>query len=337
MSAPEVSVLLPVRDAAPTLGAALRSLERQTFRDFECVIADDGSIDESRAVANETARRDARFFVLELPRRDIVATLNDGLAACRGRFVARMDGDDLSHRWRLAAQLETIRSEPNLAAVGCHVRTFPRERASTGRLRYERWLNSLVNASDVRRDRYVECPIAHPTLLCRRDVLTRYAYRDTAWPEDYDLILRLLESGENIGMTPRTLLLWRDGAARLSRTHPRYAEGTFVVCKADFLARSFLCADSAYVLWGYGDTGRNLSRALAVHDKRPSHIVELHPGRIGMRIFGAPVIAPAGLLELKEQRPKIAVSVSGSEARGLIRGWLSEHGFAEGEDYVCAA
>lgn len=336
MTRPEISVLLPVRDAAATLGAALESIRRQSYGDFECVIVDDGSADESRDLASDLARRDARFRVLALPRRGIVEALNDGLGACRGRFVARMDADDVSCRRRFEAQRATLLADPKLAATGCHVRTFPRGALHAGRLRYERWLNSLGGAEDVWRDRFVECPIAHPTLFARADVLRRYAYREAGWPEDYDLVLRLLGDGERVSVTPRKLLLWRDGAGRHSRSHPRYAANTFFECKAEFLATSFLQGAAAYVLWGYGDTGRTLARALAARGKRPSHIVELHPGRIGERIFGAPVIAPTGLLELPSPRSPIVVSVAGAEARATIRAWLREHAFGE-ETHVCAA
>lgn len=337
MTAPEISVLLPVRDAAATLGAALESIRRQSFRDFECIVADDGSVDASRDVAASAAARDPRFTLLALPRRGIVETLNDGLAACRGRLIARMDADDVSARLRLEAERATLVADPSLAATGCHVRTFPRGAMAEGRLRYERWLNSLASADDVHRDRFVECPVAHPTLVARSEVLRRYGYRDAGWAEDYDLVLRLLGDGERVGVTPRRLLLWRDGPKRHSREHPRYAANTFFECKAEFLAASFLARASTYVLWGYGDTGRTLARALSARAKRPTHIVEIHPRRIGARIFGADVISPSALLELPSPRPPVVVSVAGAEARAIIRAFFAAHDIREDSAYVFAA
>lgn len=337
MTAPEISVLLPVRDAAATLGTALESLRRQSFGDFECVVADDGSRDSSRDVARSAAARDPRFTLLELPRRGIVEALNDGLAACRGRFVARMDADDVSARRRFEAQRTTLLADASLAATGCHVRSFPRGAIPEGRLRYERWLNSLASPEHVTRDRFVECPIAHPTLFARTEVLRRYAYRDVGWAEDYDLVLRWLGDGKRVGVTPARLLLWRDGPKRHSREHARYSASAFVECKAEFLATSFLSPTPTYVLWGYGDTGRLLARALATRDKRPSHIVEVHPRRVGARIFGAEVIPPSGLLELPSPRPPVVVSVAGADARATIRAFFTTHDLREGSDFVCAA
>ncbi|MCA9622751.1 MAG: glycosyltransferase family 2 protein, partial [Myxococcales bacterium] len=78
---PAASVLLPVFDAAATLDLCLRSIARQRHRDFECVIVDDGSRDDSLAIARHWADRDPRFVVLALPHRGLVTTLNEGAAA----------------------------------------------------------------------------------------------------------------------------------------------------------------------------------------------------------------------------------------------------------------
>ncbi len=336
MSEPLVSVLLPAYNAESTLPAALESIRRQRLARFECVVVDDGSTDATRAIAERVASRDSRVRVLTIAHAGIVAALEAGLDACRAPFVARMDADDVAHRDRLASQLRALEARPDLAGVGCHVRMFPRGRLTAGRLAYERWLNSLRDEQDVLRYRLVECPIAHPSLFVRTSVLRRFRYRDRAWPEDYDLMLRILESGERLGMVPRRLLFWREGPARLSRTHPAYALERFVECKAHFIAEHWLAGHDRYVLWGYGDTGRTLARALARHDKHPSAIVELHPGRLGQRIAGAPVIDPDALAALTPRPERIVVSVAGPIARGQILAHLEKSGFGP-ERFVFAA
>ena len=329
---PRVSVLLPARNAGATLRACLRSIARQTFSAWECVIVDDGSTDDTREMAENAAARDPRFRAVAAGG-GLIAALNAGLRHCRAPLVARMDADDLMHRERLAWQLDALDRDASLTGVGCHVRLFPRGRLSERLREYERWLNSLRSSDDVGRDAFVECPIAHPSLMLRRKVLES-GYRDLGWPEDYDLVLRTLAGGGRLGIVPRRLVSWRDSPGRASRTHPRYAVDRFTACKAHFLAAGFL-AGPTYVLWGYGGTGRALRRALARLGKTVSHIVEVKPTRLGQRIHGAPVIPPEQVGSLRG-RP-LVVSVARVEPRAQIRGALAAMGFVETRDYICAA
>jgi glycosyltransferase involved in cell wall biosynthesis len=332
---PRVSVLLPVHDGAETLTTCLRSLQRQKETRWECVLVDDGSRDATAAIAARFAERDSRIRVLRRAHTGLVEALLTGLEACRAPFVARMDADDFMHRDRLALQLAALAAQQSLAAVGCHVRLFPRARLTPGRRTYESWLNGIESVDDVRADAFVECPIAHPTLCARKEALEQVPWRDRGWPEDYDLVLRLLAAGHELAVVPRRLLGWRDGPKRLSRISDTYHIDQFTACKAAFLASGPLARDPAYVLWGYGDTGRTLRRALLAHGRAPSHIVELHPGRLGQKIHGAPVVGPDALPALP-RRP-IVVSVAGAGPRAKIRDALAQMGFRETVDFVCAA
>ena len=334
--APAISCLLPVRDAEATLGTALRSIARQTETDFECLVLDDGSRDASRELAAAHAARDPRFRVLPLPRNGLIDALNVGLEASRGRLVARMDADDWMHAHRFAEQRAALAAHSEWAGVGTHVRMFPRRALGPGMRAYEAWLNSQLSPDDVRRDAFVECPLAHPTWLLRRAAIPAGGYRDAGWPEDYDLFLRMALSGAPLGVVPRRLLGWRRRAASLSCADARYGDDAFRACKAAFLARGPLAAAREYVLWGYGGTGRALCRALRAHDRRPSHVVELHPGRLGNRIHGAPVVAPERLPEIAPRHP-IVVSVAGAGPRRQIRAALDGMGFRESRDFVVAA
>lgn len=332
---PVISVLLPAFDAEGTLAAALRSVQRQSEASWECVVVDDGSRDGTAVVARKLAERDARIRLLSLQHGGIVAALNAGLAACRGALVARMDADDLMQRRRLELQARALRQRPGLAGVGCHVRLFPRAGMTDGLRAYEAWLSSMGQPEDVRREAFIECPLAHPALMLRREVLLEHRYRDCAWPEDYDLVLRLLQRGHQLGVVAQRLLHWRDGPARLSRSSDRYSIPAFVECKAEYLAQGFLKSVERYVLWGYGDTGKALAEALARRGKRPAAIVELHPGRLGQLIRGVRVVPPDALRALP-RRP-IVVSVAGLTPRSQIRAALTQMSFTELTDYVCAA
>lgn len=308
---------------------------RQTFVDWECIVVDDGSTDTTAECVQQFAEIDTRVRLVSREHQGLVAALQVGLAMCRGAFVARMDSDDVMHRRRLEEQCAMLESDGSLDAVGCHVRMFPRDSLADGSRAYETWLNAIDTPDDVRNEAFVECPIAHPTLMMRRKRLAELGYRDQGWPEDYDLILRILTSGGRIGMSPQRHLAWRRHDGQLSRTDATYGLDRFTRCKAEFLARSFLAGGDRYILWGHGSTGRALRRELLALGKSPSHIVEVHPRRLGNRIAGAEVIPIEQLPHVP--RLPIVVSVAGQVARGRIRIALAEIGFVEIEDFVCAA
>ena len=333
--APAISVLLPAYNAAQTIAPALRSVQRQSEADWECVVVDDGSADDTPRIVAGFARADARVRLVPRSHGGIVAALQTGLRECRAKLIARFDADDLMSRRRLELQRLLLEQNPALSAVGCHVRLFPRATLRERRIMYEKWLGSLRTPEQLEREVFVECPVAHPTLLVRREVLLDFGYRDCGWPEDYDLVLRILASGRRIGIVPRRLLHWRDSASRLSRVSGNYSIPAFFECKAEFLASGFLAASDRYLLWGFGDTGKALANALARRGKYPAAIIELHPRRLGQLIRSVPVVAPSALLEL-QPRP-LVVSVAGPGPRGEIRAALAAMGFRELRDYVCAA
>jgi glycosyltransferase involved in cell wall biosynthesis len=335
VTGPAISVLLPAFNAAATLAPALRSVQRQSEADWECLVVDDGSSDATAEVAREQARQDARFRLLSLEHGGIVSALNAGIAECRGELVARFDADDLMQRRRLEKQRACLDAEPSWCGVGSAVRLFPRRNMTDGLRAYEKWLGAIVGPDDVAREAFIECPLAHPTLMLRRSALARFGYRDTPWPEDYDLVLRLLAAGEQLGTVPERLLHWRDGTGRLSRRSVRYSIPAFTACKAEYLAAGYLQHVERYVLWGYGDTGKALADALAQRGKHPSAIIELHPGRLGQLIRGVRVIPPEALPTLPKQ--PLLVSVAGLKPRTEIREALTRMGFTETRDYVCCA
>lgn len=331
---PRVSILFPCRDAAATLPDAIASLETQTFTDFEVVAVNDGSLDDTAAVLDEWAARDARVRVLHEGRLGLVPALEAARAQAAGALLARMDADDTARPERLARQVALLDAEPGLAGCGTLVRYVPRDALRDGALRYEAWINALVTADDVERELFVECPIPHPTLMVRRDALAAVGgYRDPGWPEDYDLVLRLWSAGFRLAKVDAVLLDWRDTPHRLSRRDPRYGENAFRRCKVHYLGRRI--GDRRIVVWGAGPVGKAFARALQDAGHRIAAFVDLDPRKIGQEIHGAPVIAPAGVPAL---RGCFCVGAVGSPgAREEIRAMLAALGWREPEEWCAVA
>jgi glycosyltransferase involved in cell wall biosynthesis len=334
VSAPAVSVLLPVRDARATLGACLDSLFAQTLDDHEVVVVDDGSVDGSAELLEERASRDPRLRALLGARRGLVSALNTGLAAVRAPLVARMDADDLSLPTRLALQKARLDADPSTHVLGSRVRLEGAR--SEGLQAYVAWQNALVDHDAIARDRFVESPLVHPTVMMRTDALRALGgYRDFDGPEDYDLWLRAFDQGLRFAKLEDTLLIWRDSPRRLTRTDPRYSPASFQALKLEALLRGPLGGGRDVVLWGAGRVGRSWARALLSAGRRVVGFVEVDPRKIGKEVAGAPVVAVAAAGGWRGPLHLAAVGQKG--ARERIRAEAYRLGLEEGRDLVAVA
>jgi glycosyltransferase involved in cell wall biosynthesis len=329
----DVDILLPVRDAAATLPEALASIRAQTFRDFRCLVLDDGSADESAKVAEAVAAVDARFDVRRLPRRGLVATLNDGLAQASAVLVARLDADDLMMPERLALQRAFLRERAHVDVAASRVEFFG-ERVPADLVAYERWLNEVVTEDEIERDLFVECPLPHPSVVMRLAAVRGVAgYRDVDHPEDYDLFLRLWRAGSRFGKHPDVLTRVRDHPGRLTRTSPRYSSRALLECKAEHLVEAKGLSGREIVVWGAGRDGIRAAKALRRRGAMIRHLVDIAATKIGKRMLGVAVRGPESLAE--EPRAFVVCAVGVKGARALIRARLAELGYRELDEFVC--
>jgi glycosyltransferase involved in cell wall biosynthesis len=332
---PRVSILLPCRDAAAFLPDAIASLQAQTFRDWQVIAVDDGSADHTLSLLDRWRQRDRRVTVLAQPATGIIGALNAAAARADGVVLARMDADDVAHPRRLELQLRLLDDAPGIAACGTGVRYFPDAEVRDGARRYEAWLNGIRSPDDVEREAFVECPIAHPTLCMRRDAFEAVGgYQDHGWPEDYDLVLRLLARRHRIASVPRVLLRWRDRAGRASRTDPRYSPDAFRRCKVHYLGPLRLLGRDA-VVWGSGPVGKAFARALIDAGHPVVAFVDLDPRKIGQVIHGAPVIAPGDVPRLRGAC--VLAAVGQPRARDEIRAALRAMDWAEVQEFCAVA
>ena len=348
--APAVSVLLPFRNAARTLARCLDSLLAQSDSDFEIVAVDDGSTDEGGAIAGNYAARDARVRVVSQAPLGLVTALNVGLAACRGRFVARMDADDIALPHRLARQREFLTAHPEIDLLGCLAEPFPDSENGGGKLspgmtRYHHWMNALRDDADIKRGLFVDSPLPHPSFFARRAFFqSLWGYRDLPWPEDYDLLLRAAERGSVFGKVPEVLVRRGDGPGRLSRTDPRYRREGMFRAKVNFLLRGPWLKGGTengareIVIGGSGTSGRLAARLLTKAGARVRCFLDNRAGPPGRRVMGLPAHGwpdeiPAAFFA--QHRDAFFLSCIGEAAgRERLRSHLERHGFIEGKDWL---
>ena len=209
---PTISVVLPVYNGEQFIVEAVSSILAQTFQDFELLLIDDGSTDKTRDLLQPLARDDARLIIHGEARRGLVGALNFGIAQSKGRYIARMDADDIALPERFAAQVAYLDRHPDCVAVGTSIIKFHQD----GRQK----------DSGARRVRAFEPSafpplipgIAHPTAMIRADALQKVGgYRPYFYnTEDRDLWARLWQIGR-IHQLPEMLLRYRVHAASVTR------------------------------------------------------------------------------------------------------------------------
>ena len=201
---PRISVVMPVYNAAAVVGEAVESILNQTFGDFEFIIVDDGSADDSGRILREYARRDDRIKLYTQENGGLIPSLNRCCRIAQGRYIARMDADDISLPTRFEKQFRFLEAHAEIGVLGTWIQDI--DEHGTPRTAWPvptdpaviRWFLMFGNC------------IAHASVMMRREVLERAGYyrADALHVEDYDLWIRVSEF-TGVANFPEVLLYYR--------------------------------------------------------------------------------------------------------------------------------
>ncbi len=330
-----VSVLLPCRNAANTLDAAIASIATQTHTNWELLLIDNASTDESPSIAKQCAAKDDRIRLIEEPTVGIAHALNTGLAQANGSYIARMDADDLSHPQRLEKQVAFLDSHPEVGVLGTRTLFKTSVEQSLGMEAFVRWQNAILSPRDHYVKRFVDAPLAHPTVMFRRELADRFGGYDAGpLPEDHELWLRWMDHGVRFAKLPEELLTWYDHAQRLSRTHPNYSVDAFFTTKAKWIAAWFerkFPDGPPVIIAGTSNLCRDRARKLEAQGMGNDAFTDVRkrevPGYRFIPHMDLPGPGEAFIISFISQR--------GTGAR--IAAFLTSRGLVEGKDFILAA
>lgn len=196
MSNPLITILLPTYNGSRFITGSVESVLQQTFQDWELLVIDDGSIDDTREIVKEYERKDKRIRLIKNPvNLGIQKTLNKGLLEARGEYIARIDDDD---RWvdkkKLEAQIMFFRNYPEYVLVGTGVIVIDEK----GRELF-RFLNPQTD-KEIRNIILSKNCFTHSSVVFKKDIALEYGgyneSEDVRHAEDYDLWLAMGTKGE---------------------------------------------------------------------------------------------------------------------------------------------
>jgi len=219
MNNPIISVILSVYNAEQYLKEAIESILNQTYKDFEFIIIDDGSKDNSLNIIKYFQNNDNRILVISRENKGLIASLNEGINIASGKYIARMDADDISLPKRLEEQLRYMQEHEDVIVCGSFIELFGAE----NKIRKYPITDEEIRAFFVFRS-----PFAHPATMIQTEALKKVLYnKDYTHAEDYKLWMELLSYGKVYNI-PKTLLKYRITAEQITSI---YGEDSVIISK----------------------------------------------------------------------------------------------------------
>lgn len=215
---PKVSVLMTVYNGGSFLEKTLDFILSQTFADFELIVIDDGSTDNTWEMLSAYARRDARVALRRnSPNQGVTAAMNSIFPLAKGDYVVRHDADDLSSPDRLAAQVDFLEAHPEVGLVGSWVENIA---ADGGPFRPRTFFPLESDNDTIQRQLYEGNCLGQGAVMFRRALLDRVGLYDKTveYCEDYDLWLRMAEITQ-VAKVPQFLYQYRQHASTRSTLH----------------------------------------------------------------------------------------------------------------------
>lgn len=204
-----VSVIMPVYNGEKYLDEAIQSVLAQTYKNFEFIIINDGSRDKSLDIIEKYKNQDERIVVISRENKGLVPSLNEGIEKAKGKYVARMDADDLCMPNRFEEQLSYMEKN-DLDLCGSWVETFS-DKGTYGIWQFPEKNNEIIFTS------FFMSSFIHPSVMVKTSVITNFKY-DNELSEDYKLWCNILSNGFKSGNIQKVLLKYRFHPNQLTQT-----------------------------------------------------------------------------------------------------------------------
>jgi glycosyltransferase involved in cell wall biosynthesis len=331
---PLVSVILPFYHAEETLAVAIDSIINQSLTRWELLIINNNANEKSVSIAEQFALKDTRIRMIHEAKQGIAFALNTGIKASHAELIARMDADDVSHPDRLKSQTEFLNHYPDIDVVSCQTVFRSTVENNLGYQLYVEWQNSIVTPEEHALNRFVESPLAHPTVMFRKSLIEKYGMYDTGnVPEDYELWLRWMDKGVRFFKIPEPLLQWNDHHQRLSRVDEHYKKEAFFKVKCFYLAKwaaRNVDKNKKIVVCGSSNTCRKRAQLLEANGLNIYGFTDVKISRNkNIRFIPIDELSQPGNWFLINMITKRGVGPS-------IRKYFTALGFHEGKDFILA-
>lgn len=329
---PKISVILPFFNAQKSLKRAILSIQQQLEEDYECILVDNNSTDSSMEIAHSFCKGDRRFKLFAEKKQGVTFASNKAEKMANGRYIARMDADDVSLPIRLKEQAHFLDTHSNIGIVSGQVKYIPHSERTAGFAKYVSFINRINETHEIYLKQFMESPLINPSTMWRRELSLKFgAYKSGEFPEDYEKWLRWFANGVKAAKIPQTVLEWYDSENRLTRTDPLYSDAAFYKIKSRYLAQWLKENNPHYpyvAVWGASRKSRLRARYLENEGIEIRYYID-----ISLKRKLSKPLKTHEQLEPKEQ-VFILVYIGQEKARSEIEAFLMQKGFKEGVHFL---
>ena len=319
----KISIIMPVKNGTPFLQECLDSIINQTYPNWEMLAVNDHSTDETQHILEQYAELDSRIKPTQNLGTGIIDALNTGYDLSYGKYITRMDADDIMPTNKLETLVSLLLNKSmNTVATG-HVKYFSATGVKDGYKSYENWLNQLCIDANHFQNIYKECAIASPAWMMRKDHFESIGgFRSEMYPEDYDLCFRMYEFGVTVLCSPKIVHHWRDHGSRTSRNDKNYSDNRFLDLKLAYFQKLEVPKFKNILLLGAGKKGKAVARFL-LEQEIPFSWATNNLKKIGIDIYGK-VLRDYDLISIDNKETAVVVTVANKEEQKEIRTRLSQ-------------
>lgn len=209
-----ISVIMPVYNAGKYLEEAIQSILNQTYKDFEFIIINDGSTDESLKVIEKYKNLDDRIVLINRENRGLIASLNEGIEKAHGEYIARMDADDISLNTRFEKQIKLMEYK-QLDICGCHYARLNE---------YGKYIDTIYTPLDDNSlvlYLILAVPFAHGSAMIRKDFINKYKIQyglnNIKYAEDKAFWIDMFRKNAKFGNVNEILFEYRELSGSISK------------------------------------------------------------------------------------------------------------------------
>ncbi len=257
-----VSIIIPYKNAGEYIAECIESIIKQTYKNWEAIMVNDNSIDNSNAIVVRYCNQDHRVKYFNSKGNGIIDALKEGFSNSSGNYITRMDADDIMTIDKINLLRSTLlKSGKNNVSVGLVKYFSTNKDLGEGYIKYAKWLNQLTKQQNNFSEIFKECTIPSPCWMMYRDDFIKIGeFNQKTYPEDYDLAFRMYINNIKISKVNKVIHYWRDHNLRTSRNDSKYDYKNFIPLKIKYL--NYEIKNQQLILWGTGKKGKNIAKEL---------------------------------------------------------------------------